>query len=229
MKRVAILQSNYIPWKGYFDLIAAVDEFIFYDDVQYTKGDWRNRNRIKTPHGPQWLTIPVGDSLARRIRDVAIADPACGRAHWKRLALNYGRAPHFASVARWLEPHYVDAPWTSLSPVNHRLVGAICGALGIATVRSASWDYVLEGDRNARLVSLCTQAEADVYVSGPSARGYLDVEAFDRAGIAVEWFAYDGYPEYPQLWGPFVHDVSIVDLLFQCGEQAPCFMRHVRR
>lgn len=224
MRRVAILQSNYVPWRGYFDLIGMVDEFIFYDDVQYTKNDWRNRNRIKTPQGVQWLTIPVGSNLRRRIMDVEIADPACGAAHWKTLAANYGRAPHFRAVAAWLEPFYRER-WGSLSALNQRLIAAVCAELGIATRLSRSTDHAAEGDRNGRLVALCRAAGAGAYVSGPAARSYLDVAAFARAGIEVIWMDYGGYSPYPQLWGDFDGAVSILDLLFNCGGDA---RRHLK-
>ncbi len=225
MKRIAILQSNYIPWKGYFDLIASVDAFLFYDEVQYTKNDWRNRNRIKTPQGPQWLTIPVGDAIHRRIDAVAIPDAGCGDAHWKRLASNYARAANFRDVADWLEPLYAARPWTHLSTVNRMLVAAICRFLDIGTALGDTTDYAATGDRNDRLLSICRAAGADVYVSGPAARAYLDVDAFVRAGIAVEWMDYRGYPEYRQLWGPFVHELSIVDLLFNRGVDARSAMK----
>ncbi|CAM5188627.1 putative protein [Castellaniella defragrans] len=130
MKKVAILQSNYIPWKGYFDLIAHVDEFILYDDVQFTKNDWRNRNRIKTPQGVQWLSIPVGQNINRRIRDVAI-DARWQPVHWKTLAQNYRRAPHFTEIAEILEPLYSESAYQSLSQVNRRFIEAICGYLSI--------------------------------------------------------------------------------------------------
>ena len=216
MKRVAILQSNYIPWKGYFDLVAAVDEFIVYDDVQYTKNDWRNRNRIKTPQGAQWLSIPVGDAIHRPIRDVGIRRPACGREHWQRLVHNYRRAACFDSVAPWLEPLYTDMPWQKLSVVNRTFIEAICRFLHIGTRLTDSSDYCLpHTDRNERLISLCRQAGAGVYVSGPSAQSYLDLPAFERAGIEVSWFDYAGYPSYRQLWGGFVHEVSILDAAVQ--------------
>ena len=225
MKRVAILQSSYIPWAGYFDLIASVDEFVFYDDVQYTSRDWRNRNRIKTPQGVLWLTIPVGDSIHRRICDVAIRDPGCGNAHWQRLRANYTRARCFDEVAPWLLPLYCEAQWSSLSAVNERLVRSICSQLGVSTRFSRSTDYLLEEGRSERLVSICQQAGASTYVSGPSARAYLDVPAFERANIEVSWFEYPAYPEYPQLWGAFVSQLSILDLLFNCGTQARRYMR----
>ena len=230
MKRIAVLQSNYIPWKGYFDLIAAVDEFVFYDEVQYTKNDWRNRNRIRTPHGVQWLSIPVGGSIHRPIDRVEILDSDCGASHWRRLAANHARAAHFDEVAAWLAPLYLSHAWNRLVDVNHRLIAAVCGFLGITTPLTRSSDYRLEGDRNQRLASLCAQAGATTYVSGPAARGYLDPVAFAREGVEVAWFDYAGYATYPQLWdGPFVHEVSIVDLLFNCGPDAPAFMKFASR
>lgn len=229
MKRLAVVQSNYIPWKGYFDLIASVDEFVFYDEVQYTKNDWRNRNRIKTPQGVQWLSIPTGISLRRKIRDVCIDDPGCGPSHWQRLGANYARARHFKPIADWLEPLFRGRPWINLAEVNHSLIAAVCRFLDIGTRLTHSTEYPSDGDRTQRLVGLCLKAGADVYVSGPSARSYLDEAAFARAGVAVEWFEYGPYPAYPQLWGEFVHEVSIVDLLFNCGDQAAQYMTHARR
>ncbi|WP_248918268.1 WbqC family protein [Pseudomonas entomophila] len=227
MKRVAILQSNYIPWKGYFDLIAAVDEFILYDDMQYTKNDWRNRNQIKTPKGVEWLTVPAGQDIDRRIRDVELRDSRWQVKHWKSLEANYAKAPCFAEIARWLKPLYLEQAHGNLSALNHALLQAVCDYLGITTRISRSWDYQLGEGKTERLVDLCRQAGASEYLSGPAARDYLDERQFDAEGIAVTWFDYRGYPEYPQLWGAFAHGVSILDLLFNCGREAPRFMKHV--
>jgi hypothetical protein len=158
LKRLAILQSNYIPWKGYFDLIASVDEFIFYDDMQYTKGDWRNRNKIKTPQGLKWLTIPVGQDINRRIREVHFADAGWQLKHWKSLESNYRRASHFDEIAVWLEPLYLVELHTHLSRTNRLFIEAVCAYLGIRTVISNSWDYNLIGGKTERLVDLCVQA-----------------------------------------------------------------------
>ena len=228
MKRVAILQSNYIPWKGYFDLIAAVDEFILYDDAQFTKNDWRNRNRIKTPEGLQWLSIPVGPSISRRIRDVELPDARWQEKHWKTLEANYRRASHFAEVAGVFEPLYRSRSYSSLSVLNRAFIEAVCRYLGISTPIANSWDYALAGGRIDRLVAIAEQAGAHEYVTGPSARNYLDESAFAGRGIKVSWFDYTGYPEYPQLWGGFSHEVSILDLLFNCGRDAARYMRFVR-
>jgi len=231
MKKVGILQSNYIPWKGYFDLIAAVDEFILYDDMQYTRRDWRNRNQIKTPQGVQWLTIPVKvkGRYNQTIRETEIDGSEWAASHWKSLALNYRKAPYFDDVAAFLEPIYLGGRHDFLSPLNRELTESICRYLGIATPITNSWDYHLVDGQTERLADLCTQARATEYISGPAAKHYIDERLFRDRGIELTWFDYSGYPEYPQLWGAFTHFVSIVDLLFNCGVDAPRYMKHVRK
>jgi hypothetical protein len=226
-RRIAISQSNYIPWRGYFDLIASVDEFVFYDDVQYTTRDWRNRNRIKTPQGVQWLSIPVG-SNRRKICDVFIPDVQCGRKHWAILTANYARAPYFAETEHWLKPFFWE-PWTSLSELNQRLIEKICFMLGIRTQFSRSGDHHAVGDRSGRLLALCKELGASTYVSGPKAATYLDTDAFRSADVKVEWMDYGGYADYTQLWGPFEANVSIVDVLFNCGPDARSFLKAGQR
>ncbi|NMN73801.1 WbqC family protein [Rhizobium sp. 57MFTsu3.2] len=231
MKKVAILQSNYIPWKGYFDLIAAVDEFIIFDDMQYTRRDWRNRNQIKTPQGAVWLTVPVKvkGKYHQTIRDTEIGGAEWAASHWKALALNYKKAPHFNEVAAILEPLYLGSKHEFLSPLNRELIESICRYLGITTRITNSWDYHLVDGRTERLAELCTQAQATEYVSGPAAKEYIDESVFNGRNVKLTWFDYTGYHEYPQLWGSFTHFVSIVDLLFNCGNEAPRYMRHVRK
>jgi hypothetical protein len=227
VKKIAILQSNYIPWKGYFDLIAAVDEFILYDEVQFTKNDWRNRNRIKTPRGLEWLSIPVGPDIRRRIRDVELPQRAWQDKHWKTLEANYRRAPHFAEVAAVFEPLYRSRSHSRLSALNREFIEAVSRYLGISTRITDSGDYNLIDGKTERLVALAAQAGAGEYVSGPSARSYIDEAAFARQGIKLTWFDYAGYREYPQLWGEFRHEVTILDLLFNCGKEASRYMRFV--
>lgn len=224
VKKVSILQSNYIPWKGYFDLIAAVDEFILYDDMQYTKNDWRNRNQIKTPQGVQWITLPVGQNIRRRIRDVILVD-GWQEKHWKTLESNYRRSAHFETIANWLKPLYLEKSYTHLSQLNGDYIKAVCAYLGIKTRITNSWDYQLGDGKSERLVALCEQVGGTDYVSGPSAKNYLQTELFQARGIGVQWFDYGDYREYPQLWGAFVHGVSILDLLFNCGAESRLYMK----
>ncbi len=226
MKRVAIVQSNYIPWKGYFDLIAAVDEFILYDDVQYTRRDWRNRNRIKTPRGVEWLTIPVDvkGKFHQRIRETRVADMRWPRTHWRTIATNYGRARYFDEYAGRIEALYLGCDEEYLSRINMLFMRALCEILGIHTRITWSMDYPLAEGRSERLVELSKCAGAQHYLSGPSAREYLDEGLFQRAGIAVSYMDYAGYPSYAQLYGPFEHSVSVLDLIFNEGPNAPRFM-----
>ncbi|MGC2944840.1 WbqC family protein [Burkholderia ambifaria] len=225
-KRVAIVQSNYIPWKGYFDLIAATDEFILYDDAQYTRRDWRNRNQIKTPQGVQWLTVPVRvkGRYHQSIRETEIDGTEWAEQHWTRLRQNYARAPHFARYAPELEALYLHGRHDTLSALNLAMLTWVNRQLGIATRMSSSSDYTLEGDRTDKLLNLCLQAGATEYLSGPAARDYLDESRFAAAQVAVRWFDYPAYPPYAQLWGEFVHGVTVLDVLFHCGPDA---RRHV--
>lgn len=226
-KRVAIVQSNYIPWKGYFDLIARADEFVLYDDVQYTRRDWRNRNRVKSRDGIRWLTIPVGvkGRYDQRIRDVVVSDSGWADMHWRILTQDYARAACFREVAPLLEQLYdAAARIQHLSGINEMFIRGVCDFLGIRTPLRQSSEFALADGRSERLLDLCRQLHATTYVSGPSARRYLDEDLFRLAGVHVEWMDYAGYPEYPQLHPPFEHHVSILDLLFNVGERARAYM-----
>lgn len=229
--KISISQSNYIPWEGYFDLIASVDEFIFYDCAQYTRRDWRNRNRIKTPAGMMWLSIPVKTKggYLEPISAIEVADASWSTKHWRQIEHSYARAPLFRPVADFLSGLYRSADSTLLSAINRTLVIGIAGYLGIQTKFRDTSEFALREGRSERLLGICQSVGATTYVSGPAARTYLDVELFSRHGIEVEWFDYSGYPEYPQLWGGFVHEVSIVDLLMNCGPDSGQYFRHVEK
>jgi hypothetical protein len=224
-KRIAILQSNYIPWKGYFDIIHDVDLFVFYDDVQYTKNDWRNRNRIKTPGGLLWLTIPTGSALDRRVCDVRLSDAHWAQKHWKSLRQFYSSAPYFKHYEPFFKEIYLGSRWETLSELNHYMIRSIArDILGIETQFADSRDFRMEGARLDRLMNLIESIGAESYVSGPSARSYIDENRFVASGIELIYKSYAGYPEYPQLHPPFEHAVSIVDLLFNAGPDAPQYI-----
>jgi len=227
MKKVAILQSNYIPWKGYFDIINMVDEFILYDDMQYTRRDWRNRNRIKTPQGPKWLTIPVEvkGKYLQKINETKISDPQWQQKHWQQIVQNYKKAPHFQTFRDRFETIYHDNSETYLSRINHEFITHICDLLDITTTIRWSSEFDLAEGRSEKLLSICKQTHATTYLSGPAAKGYLDESLFAAEGIEVEWMDYDGYPEYHQLFPPFRHDVTILDLIFNTGDQATTYMK----
>jgi len=229
-KKVAILQSNYIPWKGTFDLIHDVDLFVFHDDLQYTKGDWRNRNRIKTPRGAEWLTIPVGTREDRLICEVEIGDPSWAARHWRRIEQNYRTAPFFQRYVSFFEEIYLGRVWENLSQLNQHLIrGIATELLGISTEFGDSREYRPEGRKLDRLVDLVRKTGASLYVSGPAARSYIVPERFEEIGVQLAWKDYSGYPEYPQLFPPFTHQVSILDLLFQTGPEAPHYIWGWRR
>ncbi len=221
-KKVAVVQSNYIPWKGYFDLIQQADEFILFDDMQYTKRDWRNRNRIKTAQGPAWLTIPVEvtGKFSQKIKETVVADPDWPAAHWKTINRNYAQARHYSDFKDRFEALYLGCIEKNLSQINYRFLKTICDILGIKTKISWSMDYQLIEGKTDRLIDLCKQAGAAEYISGPSAKGYLDEALFAQEGIRLTYMNYSGYPAYTQLFPPFVHEVSILDLIFNEGDSA---------
>lgn len=219
--RVAILQSNYIPWRGYFDIIGSVDLFLFLDDRQYTKQDWRNRNRIKTPNGAEWLTIPCGSDLKRRINQVRVDTRPWQQAHWHRIEQCYGRAPYWRQYRDLLASFYLGQSWTHLSDLNQSIIQTLSREIFQFPTRfGRAEDLGAEGVRDGYVLDLCRRAGATTYLSGPAARAYLDEGMFRDAGIAVRWMDYSGYPDYPQLWGPFIPDVSVVDLILNTGPHA---------
>ena len=227
MKKVAILQSNYIPWKGYFDIIASVDEFIIFDEMQFTKRDWRNRNLIKTPSGKQWLTVPVKtkDKFHQKICETEIDGVDWKKKHLDTIKQNYSRANFFKEIYQLIEPIYCQTNHLLLSDLNLELIQSICRYLKINTKISSSSNFSLADKKTDRLVSLCKASGANIYLSGPSALNYIEESKFTHANIELEWFDYSKYPSYPQLWGDFEHEVSILDLLFNCGESAVNFLK----
>lgn len=228
-KKIAILQSNYIPWKGYFDLINSVDEFIIYDDMQYTVDDWRNRNRIKTGQGIQWMTIPVSKKgrLNKKISEIKVADARWTKKHWNTLTNSYAKADHFKDYADLFEDLYLNKAnaLESLSEINCLFMTEINRILGIATKIRWSSEFELGEGKTQRLLNICKQSNADIYLSGPAASDYLDEDVFNREGIDVEWMDYSNYPQYTQLHGAFDHGVTILDLLFNTGDEATHYMK----
>lgn len=225
-KIVASIQSSYIPWKGYFDVINAADEFIFLDHVQYTKQDWRNRNRIKSHRGDIWLTVPVEKSKTNiAIKDVRVADAHWGRKHWNIISASYAKAPYFKEFRDVFKPLFLSGSEKFLCEVNYKFIFAINKILGITTPIRWSTDYDLAEGKTERLIDLCKKLKADVYLCGPAAHSYLDEASFREAGMEVEWIDYSGYVEYDQLFPPFEHQVSIVDLILHKGAAAPEYMK----
>lgn len=219
--RVVINQSNYLPWKGYFDLIHDADLFIFYDDLQFTKNDWRNRNKLKTSRGSEWLTIPVGKHLSRLICEVTLPVDDWAQKHWYFIEQHYERTPHFGTYAPLLRSAFIERQWTNLSELNQHLIVLIArDILGIKTQFADSRTYTLSERKQGRVLELLHAVGATTYISGPAAKAYIEESRFSDAGIELVWKDYGGYPEYPQLHPPFDHAVSVLDLIFNTGPEA---------
>ena len=222
--KCVILQPSYIPWRGYFDQINRADVFVFYDDVQYDKHGWRNRNQIKTAQGRQWLTIPVHSSgvveKSIPINQVEIDwSKPWNVSHWKALTFAYGRAPFFKDYAGRLEPFYQRRD-VYVADFTIALTMALAKELGIEHTRfMRSSEMQAVGKKTERLMEILVQLGVDHYISGPSAKDYIEEDKLAAAGIRLEYMDYN-YPEYPQLHPPFDPNLSILDLLFNTGPDA---------
>ncbi|HLF74334.1 MAG TPA: WbqC family protein [Anaerolineales bacterium] len=222
--KVGIIQSNFLPWPGYFDFIRETDLFIIHDDLQYTKGDWRNRNRIKTPRGVEWISVPVH---YRNTSQSIEQTPVDYSSPWARRMLNriresYRRAPHFEPYFSELS-ELLSRPSASISELNLRLIRWACRCLEIDTPIRMSREYAPQGAKTERLIGILTRATASTYLSGPAAQAYLIPQMFEQAGIRLEYKQYN-YPEYEQLYPPFVPTVSVIDLLFMLGKEAVFYL-----
>jgi hypothetical protein len=213
--KVVILQSNYIPWKGYFDLLHDADVFVFYDEVKYTKNDWRNRNRIYTKDGVQWLSIPVNkDAVKQKISEVALPATNWRNDHINKLTGAYKKAPFFEQLEAFMKDVYF-AGHILLSAFNQYIIQKIAMQLGCTTKIINADQLLLEGDRIERLINILKQLNASEYISGPAAAGYLQGKEhlFSDNNITLSYKSYNHYPEYRQLHQPFEQYVSVVDMI----------------
>lgn len=227
MKKIAILQSNYIPWKGYFDMINMVDEFILYDDMQYTRRDWRNRNKIKTPNGLIWLTIPVEvkGKYFQKISETKVNEKDWAKKHWQSITHNYSKSKYFKEYKDVFEELYLNCHEEYLSQINYKFIVAINKILGIKTKIRWSSEFKLVDGQTEKLLGICKDCDTDIYLSGPAAKDYFDEELARKENIKVEWMDYSGYKEYEQLHSHFEHGVTILDLIFNEGPNATKFMK----
>ena len=225
MSRVAIIQPNYLPWKGYFDIIHRVDTFVLFDDVQYTTRDWRNRNRIKLPNGQlKWLSVPVLGGRDQLIREARIdLEQDWAESHVGLIRHAYKEAPHFDRYSGELEAT-LRAGYELLVDLDEALVRLVCGWVGIETRMVGSTPLEAEGTKDDRLLDLLRKLDATEYVSGPAARAYIDPGKFEASGIALVFYEYPEYPAYDQPGGPFEHGVSAIDLVFRTGPSAPRYI-----
>jgi hypothetical protein len=218
---IVILQSNYIPWKGYFDLIAAADEFVLYDEVQFTKNDWRNRNRIVLNGKLHWLTIAVrtANIFGMSVAQAEVANARWATSHWSTIQQAYRHAPYWREIAPAIEAAYREASRLGyLTQINELFLRAIATILGIQTPFSRA-DTIprTTKDPTLRLLEICQARGATAYLSGPAARGYIRREMLDAGGVTLHYADYSAYPAYLQAMEPFEHGVSVLDALFRCG------------
>lgn len=224
MKKVAVLQSNYIPWKGVFDIIHDVDVFVFYNEVQYVPRSWQNRNVIRTENGTQWLTVPVSANRQTSVGEAIIADDKWQTKHYHALRTNYGKAPFFSKYDDFLKYIYFERRWDKLAELNNFLLIEISKMLGIKTEFRDSLEFESHGAKHEKLLSLVKSVGADYYLSGPAAQDYIIVEDYKQAGIELAWKDYRGYPSYKQRFEPYISEVTILDLLFNTGDDAPYYI-----
>lgn len=200
---------------------------MIYDDMQYTRRDWRNRNMIKTKDGVKWLTIPVEakGKYFQKINETKISDSSWTENHWNTIKHSYSKAKYYEEYKDIFEELYLDCKEEYLSKVNYRFMKKICEMLGINTPMTWSSEFTLLEEKTERLVDICKKLGATDYYSGPAAKAYMNEELFEKENITIHYFDYSGYPPYRQLHGEFTHAVSIIDLLFNEGIDAPNFMK----
>jgi len=226
---VAVHQPQYLPWLGYFDKMDRADLFVLLDTVQFKKNEWQNRNRIKTAQGWQWLTVPVAYRFPQRINQVEI-NPRINwaRKHLLAMRINYSKAPYFSDYFDSFEK-ILSENWQGIAALNLRLVRALTELLGISTpLRLASELGNLPEGPDERLIAICQHLGAAVYLAGMGGKDYMNLEKFDKAGIKVVFQEFK-HPVYPQLYGEFLPNLSVVDLLFNCGKQSLRIIREAQK
>ncbi|WP_432662701.1 WbqC family protein [Wukongibacter baidiensis] len=225
MKKIAILQSNYLPWKGVFDIINRVDAFVFLEDVQYTSRDWRNRNRVYTKDGLKWITVPVKKTNRNTLIKDSLIDNSTNwtNKHYGTIVRNYSKALCFDEYTWLVEEIYLNNRWKSLSEFNIYTTRLIAKELGIETEFINSYELQVKGTKDDRLIDICKKLNATHYLSGPAAKSYIVPEKFENNNIKLEYMEYK-YPRYNQLHYPFEHGVTILDLLFNCGSDASYYI-----
>jgi hypothetical protein len=223
---LAVLQPSFLPWLGFFDQMARSDIFVFYDDVQFDKHGWRNRNRIKTANGVTWLTVPVRHSglHGQAIRDVRVDNSK----RWagklvKTIQQAYAHAPHCDPYSGQLA-EVLAASWESLLDLDCSVIHLMARWLDLGTVVAKASGLGIQGTRSGRLIEICKYFGAERYLSGNAAKAYLDTRLFDEAGIEVVWQEYV-HPRYPQLHGGFIPYLSALDLILNMGPESPKLLK----
>lgn len=217
---IGILQPGYLPWLGFFDQIFHTDKFVILDDVQYTTRDWRSRNRIKTPNGVIWLTVPTHGTQHDIINQVKIDyGNNWQKKHLKSIEFSYKKAPSF----NWLMPDLkkiINRKFTFLLDLDIELIYCIMKKIGIQTeILFSSSLKIVERDKSLRMLRIVEKLGGNHLLEGKAGLNYIDINIFTEKGIKVEFQDYK-HPVYPQLWGEFIPYLSVIDLLFSCGNDS---------
>lgn len=222
--KAAIIQSNYLPWKGYFDIIHDVDVFVFLEDVQYTHRDWRNRNKVKTPGGVKWISVPILGGIDQLIYEARIDYSQNWREkHKATIHHSYASAPYYESYKKEIFDIFFKK-FDTLSELNIFSIKKIAKILGIETKFINSKDLHTHGTKDDKLIEINQKIGATYYLSGPAAKSYIENDKFSTAKIELLFKDYTGYPDYPQIWNNFESAVSIIDVIFNCGEESPYYI-----
>ena len=207
-------QPNYLPWPGFFDKMSKCDVFIIEDDMQFVYHEFHNRNKIKTKQGISWLTVPVSEGRKRKkfSEMLILNEKNWSKRHWSILKSNYEKAPYWSEFSNFFAETY-DKKWSKLLDLNLYLIEGIMDFLNIEKELVLGSSINVSGKKNDLLIAQCKALGAKTYLSGVGARTYLDIDQFEREGINVVFQEFE-YPNYPQLWGEFVQNLSVVDYLF---------------
>ena len=227
--KVIITQSNYIPWKGYFSVMKDATHFVVYDDMQYTKRDWRNRNILITPQGPKWLSIPINvkGKFHQKINEAKISDKDWAKKHWNFIEANYRKAPYFSYYKKEFSELYNQQESNFLTDINLSFIKKINELLNIEIEIIDSREFELKGDKTEKLLNICLDLEAGEYFTGPAAKDYFNEEIFNEKNIKVTYNSHDSYPQYKQMWSGFNHHVSVLDTLFNVGPDIQTFITNI--
>jgi len=221
--KIIITQSNYIPWKGYFTTMKKATHIILYDDAQYTRRDWRNRNKIITNQGPSWLSIPIDvkGKFHQKVNEAKIKNQTWSQDHWNKIYNSYSKAPFFHDYGDYFKNIYLDelGRLEYLTDINKLMLQKCNDLLDIQINILDSRDFVIRGGKTEKLINICKDLDADEYFTGPAAKNYMDESIFVENNIKLTYYDLDGFPEYQQLWGDFDHHVSILDMFFNLGKK----------
>jgi hypothetical protein len=221
--KVIITQSNYIPWKGYFSTMRHATHIVLYDDAQYTRRDWRNRNKIITPNGPSWLSIPIDvkGKFHQKVNEAKVKDKGWALDHWNKICQNYKKSDNFQQYSKEFETLYTETlkECEFLTDINRQMLQKCIELLDINIEILDSRDFEIHGGKTGKLINICKDLGADEYFTGPAAKGYIDEEMFVENDIKLSYYNLDNFPIYKQLWDGFDHNVSILDMFFNLGDK----------